>query len=105
MDARSFVFDARPSLFIRTAPDGDTWEFAATPDGRCVLLRGGELVDAGEGTPETVDRLLDAFLHACGADRAWPARLPAAENRTALDAPPVPPPGDGGGGGANPRAA
>ena len=92
MDARGF--EARPSLFIRTAPDGDTWEFTATPDGGCALLCGGHVVTIGDGSAESVDRILEAFLAACGA--ACAVRFPAT----------APPPPDGTAGpGMNPWAA
>ena len=88
MDAR--VSELRPSLFIRTAPGGDTWEFTATPDGGCALLCGGQVVAIGSGTEESVDRILEEFLVACGAGCA--SRFP--------NSPPRPPDG-----GINPRAA
>ena len=93
MDAR--VSDVRPSLFIRTAPDGDTWEFTATPDGGCALICGGHVVAIGSGTEESVDRILEEFLVACGAGCG--TRFPAAP-------PPLPPPPPDGTG-INPRAA
>lgn len=94
MDAR--VAEVRPSLFIRTAPGGDTWEFAATPDGGCALLCGGQVVAIGSGTEESVDRILEEFLAACGAGCAA-ARFPASR--------PQPPPDGTARHGFNPHAA
>ena len=93
MDAR--ISEVRPSLFIRTALDGDTWEFAATPDGGCALLCGGEVVTIGNGSEESVGRILGEFLAACGARR---------DGRFPTTAAPRPPDGTDGPG-INPRAA
>ena len=93
MDARGS--DVRPSLFIRTAPDGDTWEFTATPDGGCALLCGGHVVTIGDGSEASVDRILQEFLAACGVGPA--GRVPATR--------PPPPPDGTAGPDMNPRAA
>ena len=93
MDARGS--DVRPSLFIRTAPDGDTWEFTATPDGGCAVLCGGNVVAVGDGSETSVDRILEEFLAACGAGRG--GRYPSN--------PPSPSPDGPAGPGLNPRAA
>ena len=74
------------SLFVRRAPDGRSWEFAAMANGGCGVLCDGEVVVRGDGSEETVEYLLREFLRSSGT------RVQAAPNAT--HAPPPPPPED-----------
>lgn len=60
------------SLFICTTRGG-TWEFVTVRDRGCALLLDGEPVTAGDARPESVERVLNAFLRvARGTGSAWP---------------------------------
>jgi hypothetical protein len=77
MDAR--VPQVAQSLFVRTGPDGHTWEFTSLADGGCALLRDGQVVAAGDGSEGSVAFLLQAFLGASAA------RTEAAMNAASSD--------------------
>ena len=97
MDARGS--DVRPSLFARTTPDGQRWEFTATPGGGCALLRGGGVVTEADGTEASVDRLVGEFLLLTGAgSTARPHVLASSSSEGAVL------PAEAGSG-TNPRAA
>ena len=67
------------SLFIRTATDGQVWEFAGTADGGCVIVRAGKVVAAAAGTSDAVMSMLEQFFQAT-----------AGEHRPALSKRPAP---------------
>lgn len=82
------------SLFIRTGPDGHTWEFASLADGGCALLRDGHVVSAGDGSDDAVALVLREFLTASGACPAAAGAPPEPAEPDQSDARRDPPPPD-----------
>jgi len=52
---------ASESLFTCTTAGG-TWEFVVLAGGGCALLLDGERVTSGDGSPESIRRVVEAFL-------------------------------------------
>ena len=80
MDARNHSGgggQVEESLFICNTAGG-TWEFVTVRDRGCALLLDGERVTAGDASPESVERVLNAFLRVSQPRGTAGPRLPPA---------------------------
>jgi hypothetical protein len=56
----------RQELFTATTPDGIELKLVLLADGRCGILRGGELVLTSTSDGRSVDQLVKRFLEMAG---------------------------------------
>ena len=76
MDARDHN-EVEESLFICNTAGG-TWEFVTVRDRGCALLLDGERVTAGDASPDSIERVLNAFLRVSQPRGTAGPRLPVA---------------------------
>ena len=58
--------NVRQALFTATTPDGTELTLALLDDGRCAILRSGEIVESCKSDPRSLDRIVQDFLRLAG---------------------------------------
>jgi hypothetical protein len=54
--------NVRQALFMATTPDGSELVLALLEDGRCAIVRSGEIVESCKSDPRSLDRIVQDFL-------------------------------------------
>lgn len=80
MSTRDEAVASRAEPLFACTAEGGIWEFVTLREGGCALLLDGKRITAGDDSPPSVERVMDAFLRAARLrGPATPRNLPMSE--------------------------